>query len=86
MLLQSKTPIITSVVKIIFIQIQSRNITNFIDEAIAELEKNPNKVNELTEISLIQSLLKKERHHAFLTTFDMLLAGIDTVWFFFVTS
>lgn len=61
----------------IFTSNHSSYITNIVNEAYTELQKNP--PNEVDEVSLLQNLLLKGRHYAFLTTYDMFLAGIDTV-------
>lgn len=52
-------------------------ITKIVNEAYTELQRNP--PDELDEVSLLQNLLLKGSHYAFLTTYDMFLAGIDTV-------
>lgn len=50
----------------------------YIDASIAELDKSPELQNKGEE-SVLQKLLKIDRHYAILMTFDMLFAGIDTV-------
>lgn len=55
-----------------------RYITKYIDDAVRELDKNP-RSDRTTEISVLQKLLEKNRHYAFLMTFDMIFGGIDTV-------
>lgn len=37
--------------------------------------------NQTGEISVLQKLLEKDPHYAFLMTYDMIFAGIDTVGF-----
>lgn len=52
---------------------------HFVDKAIEKLEKNPNKSDEDREPSVLEKLLKVDRHVAVVMALDMLLAGVDTV-------
>lgn len=57
----------------------SSRIANYIDQAISESETKQKSDSDSAEISLVQRLLQKDRDFAFLTTMDMIFAGIDTV-------
>lgn len=50
----------------------------YVDESIADFEKSRSTANKGEE-SVLQKLLKIDRHYAVIMTFDMLFAGIDTV-------
>lgn len=52
---------------------------HYVDKAIENLEKNPNKWDEDREPSVLEKLLKVDRHVAVVMALDMLLAGVDTV-------
>lgn len=55
-----------------------RLILKQIDKSISEYEKSKDD-SKLGEESVLQKLLKIDRHYANIMTFDMLMAGIDTV-------
>lgn len=54
-----------------------RSLFHYVDKAIENLEKNPNKGDR--EPSVLEKLLKVDRHVAVVMALDMLLAGVDTV-------
>lgn len=51
----------------------------FIDQAIENLEKKPVESNQHREPSVLEKLLKIDKHVAIVMALDMLLAGVDTV-------
>lgn len=52
----------------------------YIDASITEMDKSSDQTHR-SEESVLQRLVKTDRHYAFIMTFDMLFAGIDTVTF-----
>lgn len=47
-----------------------------VDDAVIRLEKNPSAPSDTQ--SVLEKLLKVDRHVAIVMAFDMLLAGVDT--------
>lgn len=56
-----------------------RSTLYFIDQAIDKLEKKPAESNQHREPSVLEKLLKIDKHVAIVMALDMLLAGVDTV-------
>ncbi|XP_037048220.1 cytochrome P450 CYP12A2-like isoform X1 [Bradysia coprophila] len=56
----------------------TESLVHFVDKAIDNLEKNPNRRDEDREPSVLEKLLKVDRHVALVMALDMLLAGVDT--------
>lgn len=68
----------TTVINIISAYIRSL-ILKHINRGIEELKKKKNDPNAVREASVLEKLLKIDRHVAVVMAMDMLLAGIDTV-------
>lgn len=56
----------------------SRQVTTYVDAAIERLNNNSSKASDHEE-SVLEKLLKIDRHAAIIMASDMLLAGVDTV-------
>lgn len=50
----------------------------YVDKAVANFEKNPSNDNN-RELSVLEKLLKVDKHVALVMALDMFMAGVDTV-------
>lgn len=52
----------------------------YVDESLAEVDKKSNQNDDTAaDMSVLQKLLRVDRHYAILMTFDTLFGGMDTV-------
>lgn len=57
----------------------SRSTLFYIEQAIDKFEKSPSSTAQNREPSVLEKLLKVDKHVAVVMALDMLLAGVDTV-------
>jgi hypothetical protein len=53
-----------------------------IDDAVAKFEKNSSNLPEEKQ-GILFKLLQKDKKYAIVMAFDMIFAGVDTVWNFY---